>query len=237
MGSNSSIDHTPEDRWVFDESVADCFEDMLSRSIPQHDEMRRLVGNVGGVGVADGTLVVDLGCSLGQAIVDVRRVALSRGINAVYHGLETSAPMLDRAKARFDSVDVFVTNEDVRTWNGDNCSVVLAVLTLQFIPINYRQQIIRNVFESLNPGGRFVLVEKVLGEGAQVDDLMVAHYHHNKLQQGYSRQAVRAKAESLEGVLVPVTAGMNESMLRRAGFREVDCFWRWMNFAAWVAIK
>ena len=25
--------------------------------------------------------------------------------------------------------------------------------------------------------------------------------------------------------------------LRDAGFKEVDCFWRWMNFAAWVAIK
>ena len=24
---------------------------------------------------------------------------------------------------------------------------------------------------------------------------------------------------------------------RMAGFRRVDCFWRWMNFAAWVAVK
>jgi tRNA (cmo5U34)-methyltransferase len=44
-------------------------------------------------------------------------------------------------------------------------------------------------------------------------------------------------ALSLEGVLVPVTAAWNEYLLRSAGFSHVDCFWRWMNFAAWVAVK
>jgi tRNA (cmo5U34)-methyltransferase len=36
---------------------------------------------------------------------------------------------------------------------------------------------------------------------------------------------------------VPVTAGWNEEMLRGAGFQEIDCFWRWLNFAGWVAVK
>lgn len=34
-----------------------------------------------------------------------------------------------------------------------------------------------------------------------------------------------------------VTAAWNEEMLRNTGFVEVDCFWRWMNFAGWVATK
>ena len=42
---------------------------------------------------------------------------------------------------------------------------------------------------------------------------------------------------SLEGVLVPVTAEWNEAMLHAAGFRQVECFWRWMNFAGWLAIR
>ena len=41
----------------------------------------------------------------------------------------------------------------------------------------------------------------------------------------------------LEGVLVPVSAAMNERFLRNAGFAKVECFWRWMNFAAWIAVK
>jgi hypothetical protein len=36
---------------------------------------------------------------------------------------------------------------------------------------------------------------------------------------------------------VPVTARWNEDMVREAGFRDVDCIWRWCNFAAWIARK
>jgi len=38
-------------------------------------------------------------------------------------------------------------------------------------------------------------------------------------------------------VLVPVTAEWNEGLLRQTGFQQVDCFWRWMNFAGWVGVK
>ena len=34
----------------------------------------------------------------------------------------------------------------------------------------------------------------------------------------------------------PVAKAFND-MLERAGFNQVDCFWRWCNFAGWVAIK
>ena len=51
------------------------------------------------------------------------------------------------------------------------------------------------------------------------------------------RAELEAKSRALEGVLVPVTARWNEDMLRAAGFAQVDCVWRCMNFAAWLAVK
>jgi tRNA (cmo5U34)-methyltransferase len=36
---------------------------------------------------------------------------------------------------------------------------------------------------------------------------------------------------------VPVTAEWNIGFLKQSGFSHIDCTWRWMNFAAWVAIK
>mgnify|MGYP001601651293 CR=1 FL=1 len=66
---------------------------------------------------------------------------------------------------------------------------------------------------------------------------MVDAYHELKERHGYSREEIDRKRLALEGVLVPVTARWNEDMLRRAGFREVDCVWRWMNFAGWGAVK
>ena len=37
----SSVGHEPGGAWAFDQDVADCFDDMLARSIPQYVEMRR----------------------------------------------------------------------------------------------------------------------------------------------------------------------------------------------------
>ena len=66
---------------------------------------------------------------------------------------------------------------------------------------------------------------------------MVESYYRLKSAHGYSQEEIERKRLSLEGVLVPVTARWNEELLYMAGFRQVDCFWRWMNFAGWVAVK
>lgn len=42
---------------------------------------------------------------------------------------------------------------------------------------------------------------------------------------------------SLEGVLVPVQSNWNVDMMKKAGFRIVDQFWGYLNFAGWVAVK
>lgn len=82
-----------------------------------------------------------------------------------------------------------------------------------------------------------VLVEKILGADAKMNEVMVDQYHKLKAENGYSKDDIDRKSLSLEGVLVPVAAKWNEDMLRDAGFRSVDCIWRYMNFAAWIAVK
>ena len=86
-------------------------------------------------------------------------------------------------------------------------------------------------------GGALIIVEKVLGETAKLDKTFVDLYYAMKARNGYSHDEIERKRLSLEGALVPVTSKFNEMLLHGAGFREVDCFWRWMNFAGWVAIR
>lgn len=225
----------PGERWEFDGQVADAFDDMLARSIPQYEVMRRAVLDVGVKFVQPGTHVVDLGCSRGEALATFHG---RLGTAASYLGVEVSEPMLEAARRRFEGTHVRVEHLDLRTgYPSPTASVTLAVLTLQFVPIEHRLRILRDAWRHTAPGGALVVVEKVLGETADVDALMVDLYYRRKREAGYSQEDIDRKRLSLEGVLVPVTARWNEEMLRSAGFREVDCFWRWMNFAAWVAVK
>jgi tRNA (cmo5U34)-methyltransferase len=57
------------------------------------------------------------------------------------------------------------------------------------------------------------------------------------MRNGYTEAEVERKRLALEGVLVPVTAAWNEDLLFGAGFTSVDCFWRYLNFAGWVAVR
>lgn len=225
--------------WRFDEDVTRAFDDMLERSIPQYDVMRRWVADVANRYVKAGMWIVDLGCSRGEALVPL---VAQHGARNKFMGVELSEPMLDAARKRFegyiDAGVVRINRFDLRREYPQVPScVTLAILTLQFVPIEHRQRIVRSAYRNLMPGGALIVVEKVLGSTADLDELMVDLYQRHKIERGYTRDEVDRKALALEGVLVPVTARWNEEMIRAAGFEQVDCFWRWMNFAAWVAVK
>ena len=151
--------------------------------------------------------------------------------------------MLEKARERYMNwmnVGLLDVQEmDIRNGLPKNiyASLILSVLTLQFTPIEYRQKIISSIYDSLEPGGALILVEKVLGTNYALDSMLVDEYYKIKAENAYTQEQILAKRKSLEGVLVPITAKWNEDMLKDSGFSSVDCFWRYLNFAGWVAIK
>lgn len=264
MQVTSSLGHVPQgEKWSFDASVTDVFDDMLARSIPYYDAMRSSVFAMASAYVQPQTPIVDLGCSRGEALAPFVE---AYGANNTYVGIEVSDTMLEAARARFKNKlailrsvtpisqekedyyasmleathvpTVDIRKLDLRTQYPDEiASVTLSVLTLQFTPIEYRQRIVRDVFKHTLPGGAFLLVEKILGSTAELDAQLVKNYYALKSRNGYSQEEIDRKRLSLEGVLVPVTAKWNEELLHMAGFTHIECFWRHLNFAAWIAVK
>jgi tRNA (cmo5U34)-methyltransferase len=233
----------PGKSWEFDEEVAGVFDDMLERSIPQYEVMREAVTDLAVRFLVEANppdrrgRVVDLGASRGEALaplVDMYRRAVE------YHAVEVAPSMLDALRRRWPDEVVIIHDLDLREGYPalrGNADVTLAILTIQFTPIEHRLRILRDVWDHTREGGGFIFVEKVLGATARIDDLFKRTYYDLKGKNGYSPQQIERKRLSLEGVLVPVTAHMNEELLRIAGFSEVDCFWRWGPFAGWIAIK
>ena len=230
----------PDGKWEFNQEVTNCFGEMLERSIPAYTDMRELVKRIGKRFVKRKTTIVDMGCSTGEA---VQPFISAFGCQNQYKLYDVSEPMLEACREKFKGWinEGFLTVESFDIRNGLPpmlvTSLVLSVLTLQFTPIEYRQKIIQSVYDSLEPDGALILVEKVLGNDFTLDSMMVDEYYRIKAENAYTQEQISAKRKSLEGVLVPITAHWNEQMLRDAGFRHIDCFWRYLNFAGWVAIK
>lgn len=222
-------------KWEFDEEVTKVFGDMLSRSVPNYDTMRELCFMVGRNFVRENGIVSDIGCSNGLASDKF----ISSFPNAKFYLSDVSEPMLDACRKKYEgNENVVVLNHDLR--NGvpmKGNDLVISSLTLQFTPIEYRWNILQSIYDSLNPGGALILVEKILGSNARIDNIIVNEYYNIKRENGYSEELIQNKRKSLEGVLVPLTSDFNEHLLTMCGFKETDCFWRCLNFCAWVAIK
>lgn len=220
----------------FDELVSSCFGDMLKRSIPEHDTMRELVSIIGEKYVKPDTTIVDVGCSWGDAVDPFIQRHHAENRFELY---DVSEPMLCVCKDRYSPIDsVSIRNHSVCDGIDDrNVSLILSVLTVQFTPIERRHRILRSFYDALNDGGALIYVEKVLGDTTDIDGVLVDSYYEMKSNNGYTKEQIESKRLSLEGVLVPITAKWNEDLLRKSGFSQVDCFWRSLNFAGWVAVK
>jgi tRNA (cmo5U34)-methyltransferase len=221
-------------KWEFDEEVAVVFDEMLGRSIPDYENMRNLVYNIGKHFIKPNTIVMDVGCSNGIAVRP-----FVQSFKNDFMLLDISEPMLEVCKRNYeDNNNVTIKHYDLRDGVPNlNCSLILSILTLQFTPIEYRHKIVRSIYESLNDGGCFIFVEKVLGNTSDIDNLLVDEYYQMKKEHQYTNEQIQNKRKSLEGVLVPVTENWNIELLKQAGFTKIDCFWRYLNFCGFIAIK
>ena len=239
-----SIDNiVPNKKWEFDEDVSNCFEDMLNRSIPQYDIMRDLVFKVGCKILEQNQTkrysILEIGCSDG---ISLQPFINKYGALARFKGIDISEPMLNKAKEKYknliDCNIVNFENIDLRyCFPNDIYDLIMSILTIQFTPIEYRQKIIQNIYDKIIDGGAFIFVEKVLGNCSEINEIMVEEYYNLKKTNGYTQDQIDRKKLSLEGVLVPMTSNWNIDMLKQAGFKKIDVFWRWMNFEGYIAIK
>lgn len=235
----SRVDNvTPKPKWEFDSDVAKCFANMLERSIPDYRSMRSLVYEIGERFIQPGTYITDIGCSTGLAVEPFYR---KHNDNNAYFLCDNSEAMIEVCKDKFS---VGIEAGTVMLVNGNffeqdipaNQSLVLSILSMQFMPTAYRQNMINAIYNSLNPEGAFVLVEKIIADEG-TDDLNVDLYYQMKRENGYTEEKIMQKRKSLENVLSPLKAEWNVDMLHEAGFEKVDMFWRCLNFCGWVAIK
>ena len=220
-------------KWEFDQEVANCFENMLSRSIPQYEEMRTLVCDIINNTYPDKYSLLDIGCSDGLMIKRLLKDECN------YVAIDSSYPMIKKAKANFkNNRNVDILYCDLKYSFPDiNSNIITSILTIQFIPIEHRCDILKKIYDSLSSSGIFVMVEKLTYQDNRINDMFTKIYYNMKKRNGYTEQQILAKKKSLEGVLTPLTSDANKTMLKDAGFKTVETFWKWMNFEGYLAIK
>ena len=119
----------------------------------------------------------------------------------------------------------------------ENASVVVLCLTLQFVRPIYREQLVQNIYDGLNPGGVLILVEKILAEESTFNRDFIKYYYNYKRRNNYSELEISQKREALENVLIPYKLSEDVALLRDRGFAHCEVFFKWYNFAGIIAVK
>lgn len=229
--------------FTFDERVASVFDNMVARSVPFYSEIQRLQSDLvmEFLPEQDG-VVCDLGCSTGTTIEHIVNHPQCPK-TARFIGFDNSEPMLDKARAKLAP---HLTEERVSLLIADlsalpplpACNVAILNWTLQFVRPIDREHLLRNIYTALKPGGVLLLSEKVLSNDADLNRLYISHYlEFKKSQSGYTDAENQRKREALENVLIPYRLDENYLLLERAGFKRIDTYFRWLNFACLIAIK
>jgi tRNA (cmo5U34)-methyltransferase len=225
--------------FAFNEAVAGVFDDMVSRSVPFYAEMQRMIAELAASFATEGSNIYDLGCSTGTTLSLLHETL---PVNAHLCGIDYSAEMLDRCREKLAERNL---DRVVELRQGDldagvqieNASVVTMVLTLMFVRPLHRDKLMRQIHAGMNENSCLLIVEKVLGDGSLFNRLFIERYYAFKRRMGYSELEISQKREALENVLIPYRLQENRDLLLGAGFREVEVFFKWYNFAGFVAVK
>ncbi|MCD0458998.1 carboxy-S-adenosyl-L-methionine synthase CmoA [Roseiconus lacunae] len=241
--SRDNIYALPRDQvgnFQFDESVAEVFPDMISRSVPGYTSILSVIEQLAERLVVASSNVYDLGCSLGAAAMLIRgRVPH----DVTVHAVDNSAAMVRRLRERLiqDSGDkgcrVEVHQQDLCQTDMVTASMIVLNFTLQFIAADQRTSLLQRCYDAMLPGGGLVLSEKVCFDDPAEQTLLSELHLDFKRACGYSELEIAQKRTSLENTLIPESVSTHVDRLRQAGFETVTPWFQCFNFVSILAIK
>jgi tRNA (cmo5U34)-methyltransferase len=227
----------------FDAKVVSAFDDMISRSVPFYNESQDTAVRLAKEYYKKNTKVIDIGCSTGTTLIKLfKKLPIDQRKKILMVGYDSSNPMIKEAKRKtkkkFFSKKFKFINEKVQNLKIEkNVSVCFMNYTLQFIRPIDRQNVVSKIYKSLNKGGAFIFMEKILSRESDINRVFIDVYHKYKTEMGYTDIEIKKKREALENVLIPFRDEENLALLKNSGFKKMDKFFKWFNWSGIIAVK
>ena len=225
-------------RWHFSKVDSEKFSKHIERSIPGYHEGHRLIEELSDFFIKKNSKIYDLGCSTGNLTYSIAARHADQKVKVI--GVERERSLLQAARLNVENSpepNLEYRKEDITELELEPANLVIAYYTLQFLSLKNRKNILKRIWRCLNPGGAFLLFEKVREPNSRLQELTMLLYNDFKLQNGYSGDEIIAKSRSLKGVLEPLSSRENLRFLKDSGFRETGRIFKRLCFEGFIAIK
>ncbi|MHC4552228.1 MAG: methyltransferase domain-containing protein, partial [Planctomycetota bacterium] len=135
--------------FVFDESVASVFDDMIRRSVPGYATVIAMTKVFAEQYVQAGSVCYDLGCSLGASTLAMRKGIIQPGCRIV--AVDNSESMVGRCREvvanDVSEVPVEVRQADIQDVAIEDASMVVMNFTLQFLSPDTRDAMVQKIYD------------------------------------------------------------------------------------------
>jgi len=195
----------PKGTWVFDQTVAESFEEHARQHIPNYDRIINQTVQVCNKLFKDpNSRIIDVGSATGETI---RQLFKSGFHNLV--GVESSISMLDKVKNL--PIAHWIHSDKFPIEDGPY-SAVCCNWTLHFIKDKIAY--LTDIYAGLVNGGVLILTDKTYNTGIELE-----LYHDFKLSQGVSEDNIKSKADSVKDIMFIDSPEWYLTTLKDIGFK------------------
>ena len=221
----------------FDQEVVKVFDDMVRRSVPGYDSMIQMIGLIARMYGQDNTNYYDLGSSTGAITLSIALNNKSK--NNQFFAIDNSKEMVEQCEKNLhNKVDnLQAICDDINQVKINSASIVVLNLTLQFIDVNLRSNLIKKIYDGLESGGILIISEKIHFEDGVMQNQITKLHMDFKKENGYSELEIANKRQAIENVLITETKEQHLNRLRDCGFVETSCFFQCLNFVSFLSVK
>ena len=221
----------------FDQDVVKVFDDMVRRSVPGYDSMIQMIGLIARMYGQDNTNYYDLGSSTGAITLSIALNNKSK--NNQFFAIDNSKEMVEQCEKNLhNKVDnLQAICDDINQVKINSASIVVLNLTLQFIDVNLRSNLIKKIYDGLESGGILIISEKIHFDDELTQNQITKLHMDFKKENGYSELEIANKRQAIENVLITETKEQHLNRLRDCGFVETSCFFQCLNFVSFLSVK
>ena len=221
----------------FDQEVVKVFDDMVRRSVPGYDSMIQMIGLIARMYGQDNTNYYDLGSSTGAITLSI--ALNNKNKNNQFFAIDNSKEMVEQCEKNLQNKvgNLQAICDDINQVKIQRASIVVLNLTLQFIDVNLRSNLIKKIYDGLEPGGILIISEKIHFENAVTQNQITKLHMDFKKENGYSELEIANKRQAIEKVLITETKEQHLNRLRESGFVKTSCFFQCLNFVSFLPVK
>ncbi len=218
---------------VFDEAAAG-YDGLRSKVIPCFEDFYGTIARLIPRGPREELAVLDLGAGTGLVSAVIRAAFPQSAITAV----DQSAGMLQRLRERFKD-DSRVTAELLDYSAGPlprGQDIIVSALSIHHLDDAGKQRLFRMVLECLRPGGLFINADLVRGASERVEERYQRLWREHLEASGISRRELEGIYQRMQ---YDLTAPLEAQLiwLRASGFIDVDCHYKYDNFAVYAGSR